>query len=108
MTINLDKLSLKELKDLKNKIDITIASYEERKLNEARELVQAQLKELGFKLEDLLEKSPKRKGKGTSVPPKYAHPENPELTWAGRGRKPTWVVDHLERGKSLDDLLIKT
>lgn len=29
-----------------------------------------------------------------------------ELTWSGRGRKPKWVAEALDRGKQLDDLLI--
>lgn len=28
------------------------------------------------------------------------------LTWAGRGRQPKWVAEHLEAGGSLEDLLI--
>jgi DNA-binding protein H-NS len=37
---------------------------------------------------------------------KYRHPENPSLTWSGRGRKPLWFVAALEAGKSADDLAI--
>ncbi len=33
--------------------------------------------------------------------PKYRHPENTEITWSGRGRKPAWIVEGLEAGKSL-------
>ncbi|WP_439504208.1 H-NS histone family protein [Methylophaga sp.] len=106
MIVDLSKMNLQELKDLKNRVDAAIASFEERKLKEAKEAVNARLKELGFKLEDLVDKPSKRKR--MPIAPKYAHPENPELTWSGRGRKPARIVDHLERGRSLDDLLIKT
>jgi DNA-binding protein H-NS len=27
--------------------------------------------------------------------------------WSGRGRKPKWVEDHLKRGGTLDELLVK-
>src|SRR5690349_15221222 len=40
------------------------------------------------------------------VMPKYRNPDNPEETWAGRGRKPKWVQDHLDQGTPLDELLI--
>jgi DNA-binding protein H-NS len=40
------------------------------------------------------------------VSPKYRNPDNPEETWAGRGRKPKWVEEKLATGSSLDDLLI--
>lgn len=40
------------------------------------------------------------------APAKYAHPENPELTYSGRGRKPVWLVEYIENGGSEEDLLI--
>ncbi|WP_445322487.1 H-NS histone family protein [Roseobacter sp. HKCC-CH-9208] len=43
---------------------------------------------------------------GAKVAPRYRNPSNPDQTWTGRGRKPLWVVDALNSGKSLDDLAI--
>jgi len=43
----------------------------------------------------------------TVSPPKYRHPENPEMTWTGRGRQPDWMKDALENGQSKDDFLIE-
>ena len=50
---------------------------------------------------------------GTEVKPsrapaaaKYRHPENPSLTWSGRGRKPLWFVAALDAGKTPEDLAI--
>ncbi|WP_230655941.1 H-NS histone family protein [Psychrobacter sp. I-STPA10] len=37
---------------------------------------------------------------------KYRNPKNPEETWIGRGRKPTWLVDAIESGKSLEDFAV--
>ncbi len=48
-------------------------------------------------------------GKGVkrrATAPKYRHPENPEVTWSGRGRRPSWVNEALEKGRSLEDLAI--
>lgn len=40
--------------------------------------------------------------------PKYANPAQPSQTWAGgRGAKPIWVREHLEKGGTLEELLIK-
>ncbi|WP_373568586.1 H-NS family nucleoid-associated regulatory protein [Paracoccus actinidiae] len=33
--------------------------------------------------------------------PKYRHPDNPDLTWNCRGRKPACIAEALETGKSL-------
>lgn len=35
---------------------------------------------------------------------RYRHPDNPSLTWTGRGRKPAWVVEWLDNGGTLDQL----
>ncbi|WP_354001976.1 H-NS histone family protein [Stagnihabitans tardus] len=35
----------------------------------------------------------------------YKHPENPTITWSGRGRKPAWYTAHLESGGKREDLL---
>ncbi|WP_425415751.1 H-NS family nucleoid-associated regulatory protein [Paracoccus chinensis] len=29
---------------------------------------------------------------------------NPEQTWSGRGRRPQWINEALEAGRTLDDL----
>lgn len=44
---------------------------------------------------------------GRKVPPKYRHPKNKTLTWAGRGVHPKWVTEHLKGGGKLESLLIK-
>lgn len=103
MDIEFDKLSLKELRDLQAKLERAINSYEDRKRREALTAVENAAREHGFNLAELTGSKPKRAG---TVAPKYVNPDDPTLTWTGRGRKPRWVVEALENGKSLDDLLI--
>ncbi len=39
---------------------------------------------------------------------RYANPANLSQTWpGGKGKRPGWVREHLERGGQLDDLLIR-
>jgi DNA-binding protein H-NS len=40
-------------------------------------------------------------------PVKYKNPDNEFETWTGRGRKPTWLVVALGRGKKLEDFEVK-
>ena len=40
------------------------------------------------------------------APIKYRNPSNERETWTGRGRQPRWVVMHLERGGSLEEILV--
>lgn len=42
---------------------------------------------------------------GKSVAPKYRNPANPEQTWTGRGKSPTWVTA-LKTAGTLDSALI--
>lgn len=51
----------------------------------------------GFSIEDIT--SPES-------PPKFRNPKNPEETWKGKGRKPTWLQDLLDKGHKLEEFAI--
>ena len=103
--MDLETLSLEELKDLQDKVAVAIFDFEKRK--KAETLVE--LKELahskGFSLEELLGETKGKKEKA-AVAPKYANPENPDNTWSGRGRKPKWLTAALENGASIEDFAL--
>ncbi|RJL16420.1 H-NS family nucleoid-associated regulatory protein [Paracoccus siganidrum] len=98
---DLDQLDLKELRQLQREVAKAIETYEQR----AKAKALAELNDLasrhGFKLQELLGTKSSRQ-----VGPKYRHPENPDLTWSGRGRQPRWISEALKAGKSLDDFAI--
>lgn len=104
-TIDLSSLTLPELKQLQNDVTVALFNFEKRKKNEAKAAIEAIAREHGFKIEDLIGEDKTSKTK-TKAAPKYVHPENPEATWTGRGRKPKWVEAALDAGKSLSDLAI--
>ena len=104
--VNLEKLSLEELRQLEKEVQSAIASFEKRKRNEALAAVAAAAKEHGFDLADLLGDERPSKGRKQPLPPKYQHPDDPSKTWSGRGRQPEWMKGSLAEGKALDDLLI--
>lgn len=103
MNINFDQMSLKEMRDLQGKLERAIGTYEDRKRREALAAVEEVAREHGFNLTELTNGKTRRVG---TVPPKYSNPSDPTMTWTGRGRKPRWVQENLESGKSLEDLLI--
>ncbi len=104
MKYDLENMDLKELKSLQKDVAKAINNYEERKRQEALAAAQKTVAEFGFKLEDLVGgKVKKPKANGVA---KYAHPESPTTTWTGKGRKPAWVNEHLNAGKSLENLAI--
>jgi len=103
MNIDFDQMSLKEMRELRTRLDRAINSYEDRKRREALAAIEEAAREHGFNLADLTGGKNRRTG---SVAPKYANPQDPTMTWTGRGRKPRWVQESLTEGKELDDLLI--
>ena len=40
------------------------------------------------------------------IPAKYQNPDNPDETWAGRGKTPRWLAAALKKGRKRDDFLI--
>ena len=102
--MDLDSLTLKELKSLQSQVAKKIEGFEERKKREALTALEEQAKSLGYSLTELVGASTPRKRKPAK--PKYANPANKSETWTGRGRRPRWVEAALKAGKTLDDLAI--
>ena len=103
--IDLHSLSLKELKQLQRDVERSIASYEDRQKSEARAKLEEQARAMGFTLAELLEGVEVKKTRAPAQA-KYRHPENPALTWSGRGRKPQWFSAAIAAGKTPEDLSI--
>jgi DNA-binding protein H-NS len=103
--MDLEKLSLDELKELQNEVAVAIFNFEKKRKAETLAELEALAHAKGFSLKELLTNS---SGKSTkkSVAPKYADSANPENTWTGRGRKPKWLVTALENGFSAEDFAI--
>lgn len=104
MTIDLTGLSLKELKKLNKDVEAAIESFSERKRQEALAELEAVAREKGFTLAELTGISAKKQSK--PVVAKYVNPNDPSQKWSGRGRKPRWVNELLDSGKSLSDFEI--
>ena len=100
----IDKLSLDDLIRLQKQVTKAIDDFEKRQRKEALAAAEAAAKQHGFSLADLTGKA---KAKPKAAPPKYQHPENPAVTWSGRGRQPAWIKEGLAGGKSLEDFAIK-
>jgi DNA-binding protein H-NS len=103
-SININELSLKELKDLQQQVARAISSYEDRKKREALAELEEKARALGFSLAELTGGSAPRKRAPASA--KYANPANPSDTWSGRGRKPRWFDAALKSGKKPEDLAL--
>ena len=101
--LSFDTMSLDELKRLKKDLDKAIANYDDRRKAEARRALEEKAREYGFSLSELADvKTTKR----AALAPKYRNPSNPEQTWSGRGRQPTWFREAIQAGTEPDDLKI--
>ena len=101
--MNLDKMNRTELQELQRQVNGALKHYDDRQKKEAQSKLEAMAKEMGFSLSDF---AGGKKAKGSGGVPKYVHPENPGLTWSGRGRQPQWFKDAVASGKSETDLAI--
>jgi DNA-binding protein H-NS len=104
MDINLNDLSLKELKELQAQVAKAISSFEDRK----KKAVMAELEEMarakGFSLAELTGAAIVRKRAPATA--KFANPADKSDTWSGRGRKPRWFEAALKSGMRPEDLAI--
>ena len=102
MAIDLEKMSEKELKELKVKVEKAITTVGARNLANARKAAEEAAMKHGFSLTDLMGgKSTKSKSAA-----KYRNPADGSQTWSGRGRQPGWIREGLSSGKSLSDFAI--
>lgn len=46
------------------------------------------------------------KGKSSGSAVKYRDPANPENTFVGKGKRPTWLREYLEAGRSLEEFAV--
>ncbi|MBK1725835.1 H-NS family nucleoid-associated regulatory protein [Halorhodospira neutriphila] len=91
-----------------------IEKEQKRREKEARRQAQQEMKQVaqkyGLNLEEVaaeLAKGPKGSGGSRGkVPPKYRHPDDPQKTWTGRGRKPVWVKDWEAENGDIEQLRI--
>ena len=102
--MDLNALSLKELKDLQSHIGKAIASFEDRRKKAALAELEEKAREMGFTLAEILGNAVGRKRTPTVA--RYANPADSSDTWTGRGRKPRWFISALAAGKTPEDLAI--
>jgi DNA-binding protein H-NS len=82
-----------------------ICSVLETKIKDEKRKLEHRLDELGRKSVpapgDIRQHQPSPKGG-----PKYRNPEDPTITWSGRGRHPRWLNELLAAGRAIDDFRI--
>ncbi|KRB07929.1 H-NS histone family protein [Lysobacter sp. Root690] len=116
MNIDIDKLSLSELKSL-----LTAAERRKKLISSRRPIALVRRKVIalaaqgGYTIDELYgdrppaeiagkKRTPRRKP--SKVAAKYRDPDNKRNTWSGRGRMPVWLARKTKHGRSVADFLI--
>lgn len=99
--MEISHLTLEELAFLRSQVDALLSIRQAEKLVTARRQILSIADNVGVPVEAILD--------GRAMPEKTVsravqHPEHPNLRWSGRGRRPKWIKELIEMGKSIDDL----
>jgi len=100
-------MSYAELAELREHVDMALDAARAAEKQKIRSQMEHMAKRSGLSLADIIEVPRGRsKMKGTKVAPKYRNPQNPEQTWAGRGRQPIWLANAIKKGRKLESFKI--
>ena len=94
----INSMSVDDLWSLHDKLAFILS----RKLSEEKERLERRLRQLNGGHTSLTH----ARRPYPRVLPKYRNPDRPSQTWAGRGKKPRWIVAQLRAGRRLDDFRI--
>ena len=107
----LEGMDADELRQVQKRVEGLIGDSQDRKRREAMAAMERVAKEHGFKLSELVGEGKSAKGGKpgagkSTAPAKYANPDDPQQMWSGLGRRPSWVREALNSGRSLGNLAI--
>jgi len=100
--IDLKALSTPELNELANDIQKEVEGRRNEEIKQAAAQMKALAAQMGMTVEQVLQSKPRQKS-----PVKYRNPEEPEQTWTGRGKRPSWLREALDSGRTLEEFSIE-
>lgn len=112
MSININDLSVAELEDLISRAAVLIEEKRAQALVNAKAEIEKIAATAGVSVEELLglrAAKPRKVATGAKKPvaDKYRNPKDHTQTWTGRGKRPKWLQEILDRGGKLENFLIK-
>lgn len=106
--IDLTGLTVAELRSLLEEVKAQLEKNEEDERRLAFEAILEAAKKVGLAPKELLrrygQEAPAAAAPKEAPAAAYRNPANPAETWTGRGRKPRWVTEWLDAGKSVEEL----
>lgn len=104
MPKDLEGLSVAELDALIATAQAVRDDTRERRRQELKAGIEATLKAEGFTAIEVL--GAKVRPKPQPLPARYADPDDPSLTWSGKGRMPGWLQVRIDTGVALEQFRI--
>jgi DNA-binding protein H-NS len=101
--LNVEKMSLEDLRALAKDIEKAIKKSEIINLKKARDAAEAAARQYGFSLLEIAG-SRASNPKGEQVDAKYRNPDDPQQTWSGRGRQPQWFKKAIASGRAPSEM----
>jgi len=103
--LDLSTLTIEQMTLLQQEIEKHKTTARQRVRKAAKEHITQILDDAGLTVSDLPDLFPSVARSGSKVRAAYRHPQKPQLTWTGKGRRPAWGVEYLAvEGHSLRDL----
>ena len=103
--IQVDKLSLREIEALENRIAAAKVKAADSAKAEVKAKIDALLAQSGFIIGDIYPQAARGSRRG-KLAAKYANPDDRSQTWTGRGRRPDWLLARLKKGEKLEKFAI--
>ncbi|WP_072395463.1 H-NS histone family protein [Hyphomicrobium sp. CS1GBMeth3] len=88
-TVALGRMSLKERRSLRERVDDEIAERERVERAELKAKLSDMASKAGFSVNELFG----RGGRRSQSTVQYRNPDDPSQTWTGRGRRPNWIIE---------------
>jgi len=104
--VDLNGCEMDDLKQFRQKLDKEIKLRELDQARVARKALRETAKSYGFNLNDLVKTESSARNRPRKPRVRFRHPDAPEKTWGGRGRKPAWVREWQEAGGTLDAIRV--
>ncbi len=97
---NIEEINdLTQLEEMKTQIENRISKLRKLEISEARKQIQEMADRLGVDVSDLVPQLNK-------LAAKYVNPKDTTQTWSGRGKRPVWLNNALQKGAKLEDFKV--
>ncbi len=103
--MDLSQYDSSQLQQIKKDIDKELKRRRKQDVKEAQKELKNIADRFGLTVQDLVAGVAPKATKATGNV-RFRHPNDPSKGWSGRGRKPAWVKDWEEAGRSLEDLRV--